>query len=91
MPRYIIQSDHTLEDCVRVLDGFVQAGAHYLESADWGCEYGVHTGWLVVEANDDHDANLMAPPVFRKDAKVVKLNKFTPQQVRDFHNEKKQE
>lgn len=91
MPRYIIQADHTLEDCLRVLDGFIQAGAHYLGSADWGCEDGVHTGWLVVEASDDHDAALMVPPVFRKDARVVRLNKFTPEQVREFHNRMKQQ
>ena len=88
MPRYIIRSDHTLEDCIRVLDGFIHAGAHYLTAADWGCEAGVHTGWLIVEADDDHDAALMAPPVFRQNAQVVRLNKFTPEQVQQFHAQK---
>lgn len=91
MPRYIIESDHTVEDCVRVLHGFLQAGAHYLQMADWGCEDGVHTGWLVVEANDDRDAALMAPPVFRKDAKVVRLNKFSPERVLGLHNKEMEE
>jgi hypothetical protein len=39
----------------------------------------------VVEANDDHDAVLMAPPVFRKDAQVVRLNKFSPEDVLSRH------
>ena len=35
----------------------------------------------------DHDAALMAPPVFRQNAQVVRLNRFTPQQVQQFHKE----
>jgi len=87
MPRYLITSPHTLEDCLRVLDGFLQAGAHYLTKAEWGCQAGVHTGWLIVEANDDRDAELMVPPVFRRNAQVVRLNQFTAEQVRKFHEQ----
>jgi hypothetical protein len=70
MPRYLIETTHTIEDCVRILDGFMQAGAHYLLNADWGCEVDDHRGWMIVEANDDHDARLM-----------IRLNKFTDEQV----------
>jgi hypothetical protein len=87
MPRYMIQSVHTLEECVRILDGFLHAGAHYLINAEWGCYDGDHTAWLIVEASDDEDARLMIPPVVRKDARLIKLNKFTPEEVRQFHRE----
>jgi hypothetical protein len=81
MPRYLIETTHTIEDCVRILDGFMQAGAHYLLNADWGCEVDDHRGWMIVEANDDHDARLMIPPVVRASAVMIRLNKFTDEQV----------
>jgi hypothetical protein len=85
MDRYIIEANHTVEDCLRVLDGFTEAGAHYLRRADWGCHGGVHTAWITVEAASDEDARLMAPPVIRAIASVTKLNKFTPEEIRELH------
>lgn len=87
MPRYMIQTSHDPSPaaCLRVLDAFAVAGAHYLMRADWGCMDGEHTAWIVVEADSDEAARLMVPPVLRKTAKVVKLNKFTPEQIRELH------
>ena len=86
MPRYMIQASHdpSHDGCVRVLDAFLRAGAHYLTNADWGCLAGDHTAWITVEADDDYQARLMVPPVIRRDAQVTKLNKFTPQEIRDL-------
>jgi hypothetical protein len=85
--RYVIEASHTKEDCVALLDAILRAGAHYLTSTDWGCEDGVHTAWLIVEADSHDEARLMVPPVMRNGAQLVALNKFTPAQVRAFHEE----
>ena len=87
MERYMIQAPHTQEDCVRALDAVQQAGAHYLRATDWGCYAGDHTSWLVVEALDDDDARRMVPPGLRKDVRVVRLNKFTPDDIRKLQQE----
>ena len=38
MAKYIIQDSHEVAECLKILDAFVRAGAHYLANADWGCE-----------------------------------------------------
>jgi len=87
MARYMIQASHdpTPAACLRLLDAFLQAGAHYLANAEWGCLAGAHTAWIIVEAENDADARLMVPPVIRDAALLVKLNKFTPDQIRELH------
>ena len=49
----------------------------YLYHFDWGCMDGVHTGWAVIEAEDEAQACLAVPSIVRNKARVVKLNKFT--------------
>jgi hypothetical protein len=85
--RYVIEASHTKEECVAVLDAILRAGAHYLTNTDWGCEDGVHTAWLIVEAESRDEARLMIPPLWRDRAQLVALNKFTPAQIRAFHEE----
>ncbi len=87
MPRYMIQASHepSHQVCIRTLDAFLRAGAHYLTNADWGCLAGEHTAWITVEADDDYQARLMVPPVIRRTAQVTKLNRFTPQRIRDLY------
>ncbi len=86
MARYIIEAshDHTPAACLRLLDAFAKAGAHYLTHTDWGCLAGVHKAWIMVEAENDGDARLMVPPVIRDSALLVRLNKFTPEQIREL-------
>ena len=46
---------------------------------------GEYTAWIMVEADDDAQARLMVPPVIRNNALLVKLNKFTPEQIQGLH------
>lgn len=87
MQKYMIQASHEPEECVRTLEAFVRAGAHYLTRAEWGCAAGVHTTWITVEARNDDDARLMVPPAIRTTALLVRLNKFTLEEIAQFHAE----
>jgi hypothetical protein len=71
--------------CLRMLNAFLQAGAHYLTHAEWGCMAGEHTAWIIIEAENDAMARLMVPPVVRSTARLVKLNTFTPEQIKAMH------
>ena len=90
MLRYMIQASHdpAPDACMQLLDAFLQAGAHYLTNAEWGCEAGEHTAWIIVEADSDDEARLMVPPNIRNTALLVRLNRFTPEQIRQFHQDK---
>ncbi len=85
MARFVIEASHTAPDCVEVLDSILRAGAHYLTNTEWGCQDGVHTAWIIVEADSRDEARLMIPPIMRNEALLVELNKFSPEQVRAFH------
>ena len=87
MARYIIQDTHDVDDCLKTLDAFLRAGAHYLTNAEWGCQVGDHTAWIVIEASSDEEARHLVPPVIRDRARLVRLNRFTPEQIRAFHEE----
>jgi len=49
----------------------------YLHHFEWGCEVGIHNGWAIIEAENEAQAKLAVPPLVRRKARVIKLNKFT--------------
>jgi len=85
MGRYIIQSPHTPEECLRALDEILAKGQNELARYEWGCMAGDHTGYAIVEAGSDGEAAGTVPAFLRGKARVVKLNRFTPEQIREFH------
>ncbi len=64
-----------------MLNSLVQGGAHVLANAEFGCEEGVHKSWLIIEAENDYYARLMVPPVLRDSALLVRLSKFTSEEI----------
>ena len=85
MDRYLVESNHTKEDCLHVLDLIVAHG--YITHFDWGCDAGVHTGWVIVEAENEDQALLSVPNAIRKHARAVKLVKFNPEMIQSFHKQ----
>lgn len=83
MDRYLIETTHTAEDCVRLLGLVLALG--YLNHFEWGCMAGDHTGWAIIEAENEAQARLAVPPLVRGKARVVRLNRFSEEQVRGFH------
>jgi hypothetical protein len=83
--KYLIHVAHQSDDCPQKFSAVIQAGAHYLTHAEWGCAFGVHEGWAVVKAESLDDANLMVPPILRKTARVVQISRLTPRQIWDTH------
>ena len=86
MAKYLIHAQHEPESCIKLLDSYMQAGAHYLTHTEWGCKAGVHEQWLIVEADDDKAAMLLVPPIIRQEAHLVGLNQFTPDEIRGLHD-----
>jgi len=83
MARYLIEVPHEpeVEACARVVKVFLATGSHVLTHADWGCLDGVHSAWIIVEADSKDEARYMVPPALRTDARITGLNKFTMEQV----------
>jgi hypothetical protein len=83
MDRYIVESHHTEGDCKKALKDVLAAG--YLSHFDWGCMEGDHRGWVVIEAASAQEAMMVVPSSHRPTAKVIKLTKFTPEQIEKMH------
>ena len=49
--------------------------------SDFGCLDGEHKGWLIVEVESKEEARSILPPAFRSQANIVKLNKFTIEEI----------
>lgn len=58
-----------------------------MTNTDWGCLVGEHRSWMLVDAVDDAEVKRIIPPAFRDKARIVKLNKFTPEQIRAMHTQ----
>lgn len=85
MARYIIASPHTAEECLRALDEVLDRGPRLLANYEWGCMAGDHTGYLVTEASSESEAQSEIPAFVRSKARIVQLNKFTPEEIASFH------
>jgi hypothetical protein len=83
MPRYLIESPHSAANCRLIVSQVHAMG--YLQNFDWGCEAGVHVGWAVLEAGSEAEAALAVPMLVRKDARVISIVKYTPEDALRTH------
>jgi len=74
MDRYMIETPHTGSECLALIKQLNAQG--YLWNFNWGCEAGTHSGWAIIEAENQAQARLAVPPLVRSQARVIKLNKF---------------
>jgi hypothetical protein len=85
MKRYLIETPHTAENCLALIEEVNAQG--YLSNFDWGCRAGVHTGWVIIEAESEAQARMAVPPLVRKQARITRLNKFGVGDVASLHPE----
>ncbi len=83
MARFLIEVPHEAEHeaCLRAVRILLTSGSHFLTHSDFGCLDGEHKGWLIVEVESKEEARSILPPSFRSQASIVKLNKFTIEEV----------
>ncbi len=81
--RFFIEVPHddATVACARAVEVFLTTGSHFLSHADWGCKDGDHKARMVVEVDSKDEARNIVPPAFRAQAKVVKLNSFTMEEI----------
>ena len=93
MARFLIEVPHEPEllACARVVQIFLKTGSHFLSNAEWGCKDGDHRAWIMVDVDNKEQARGIIPPAFRKEAKIVQLNKFTMEEIDEiltYHKDK---
>ncbi|MCK6623327.1 MAG: hypothetical protein HUU32_20200 [Calditrichaceae bacterium] len=91
MSRFLIEVPHEAEmvACARAVRLLLSTGSHFLTHADFGCEDGEHTGWIVVDVDSKEEARAILPPVYRSQAKIIKLNRFTLEELDEIISQHK--
>jgi hypothetical protein len=86
MPRFLIETSHTSEHdgCVRALDAVTKHGSHLMTHTEWGCEDGVHSGWLIVDLNDRRAALQLIPPQYRTSSRVVQIRPWSRADIEEM-------
>lgn len=83
MTTYLVEVPH--EDskvaCARAIRTFLESGFHFMTNADWGCADDEHTAWFTVDLESKDEVRMVLPPMFRDDAKITAVRKFTREEV----------
>lgn len=85
---YLIEVSHTPEECLKALEEVSAKSSDLLAQFDWGCMVGDHRGWAAVKAESETAARDLLPVSQRDKAKIVKVTKFTPEQLKAAHQGK---
>jgi hypothetical protein len=85
MAEFLIESPHTSQECMQVIDDTLSKGSNVLSKFEWGCMSGEHTGWALVKAKSESDAKKLVPSRVRGKTRVVKVSKISPKQIREYH------
>ena len=89
MAKFFIEVPHEAEElaCIQAVEVFLNSGSHFLSNADWGCNDGEHMAWIILDVETRAEARNAVPPAYRPQAKIVKLNKFTLQEIDELRRQ----
>lgn len=85
---YFVQAPHTPDQCIKTLDDLKGKGDAFLSKFEFGCMSGDHTGYAFLEGKSEDDVRQMLPKDIQANAKIQKVDKFTPDQIEKLHKGK---
>jgi hypothetical protein len=79
MNKFLIEVPHGGDEasCIRSIEAFLRPRTHLVSSVEWGCKDGANVAWLIVKTEKEEDAMQIIPAVYRQQAKITKLRKFS--------------
>jgi len=91
MTRFLIEVPHEAEKlaCARAVRILLTTGSHFFTNADFGCFDGEHKAWIIAEGESKEELRSIVPPMYRSQAKIVKLNKFALEEINQLLSQHK--
>lgn len=83
--RYLIETPHTKEECLRALDEQLAKGPEILKQFSYGCKSGDHTGYAIVDVKNEMEVRNLVPGFLINKARIAEVGVFTPEEIRAFH------
>lgn len=83
--KYMVVVSHTPEQCLTQLDEISAKGADLLNKFEWGCNSGDHTGYALIESENESAVKDMLPVDALKNTKIVKVDRFTQADLTAIH------
>jgi hypothetical protein len=87
--KYMVIVSHTPEQCLTQLDEISAKGADLLNKFEWGCKSGDHTGYALIESESESAVKNMLPIDAHKNMKIVKVDRFTQEDLAAIHKQMK--
>ncbi len=87
MKKYQVVSPHDPAQCLQALDDLLAHNPDFLSHTLFGCHAGDHTGYTIVDASSEGDVRSMLPSTLRSRARVVEVERETPQRIKSYHDE----
>jgi hypothetical protein len=86
MPKFLIEIPHERETiaCARAVQVLLTTGSHFVSHAEFGCKDDDHRVWMMVDVENRQEAERIVPPVFRSQAHIVQLNRFTLEELAGY-------
>jgi len=82
--RFLVSLGHSKENCLKAVDEASKVGEEFLKNCGWGCVGGDHTCYGILVGKDEAEVQKMLAAEWTG-ARIGKLVKFTPEQVKSFH------
>ena len=83
--KFLIESPHTKEECLKALDETLERGPKNLAAWSWGCKAGEHCGYAMLEADTEAQAREQVPRVVRAKARIHPVSAITEREIEQFH------
>ncbi len=87
MTKYVVESPHTPEECLRALDEMLEEGEDVLKQFAFGCKAGEHTGWAYIDADNEKKALEIVPDFLRGKACAHEVSMITSDEIKAAHEE----
>ena len=87
--RFQVSSTHTKEECLKHLQETKASKNDLLDKFVWGCEFGDHTGYAVIEGDNNEAVKKMLPTPMAGKAKIQQVKKYSAEEIEGFHSAKK--
>ncbi len=83
--KYVIESPHTPQECLRALDEQLAKGPDILKKFNYGCKAGDHTGYAIVDVMNEGEARDLVPTFLLNKARIVPVDIFSPEVIKSLH------